>query len=65
VPPEDAVDDPDRGRLAGAVVAEQGKRLPACHLEGEVVDGNDIVEATNEGVDPDRRLRQGCGFRTW
>jgi hypothetical protein len=49
----EATDHPQRRRLAAARRAEQGEEAAALDLEREVVDGDDVVEALSDVVEPD------------
>ena len=50
--------DPDRGRLAGAVVAEQAEHGAGGDVEVEVPEGPEVAEALPEAAG--RRCRRGC-----
>ena len=52
--------DLDRGRLAGAVRAEEGEDLSALDLEGDPADGFGLGVALAEVAYADRRLALGC-----
>ena len=44
----------DRGRLAGAVAAEEAEDLALAHVERQAIDGDEVAEAPREIGDDDR-----------
>src|SRR5262249_11912409 len=60
VGPEQAGEYADGGRLAGAVLAEEGEDRPARHLQGEVGEGGLAAEPLGKAADVDDRLARGA-----
>jgi hypothetical protein len=55
VRPEDGRKDANRGRLPGAVRAEQAEDVSCRYLEVDAREGVHVAEALDEAVDGDRR----------
>jgi hypothetical protein len=53
---EQPAEHPDRRRLSGAVGAEVAEDLSLLHLEGDVIDGDELAEALREGFHANRDI---------
>jgi hypothetical protein len=56
VGPQQRRQHPQGGRLAGAVRAEEAEDLAGGDVEGDVVDGDHVVEALRESLDLDHPI---------
>src|SRR5262249_21722879 len=50
---EQSAEHPDGGRLARAVRAEKSEDLSLTHIEGQMIDGDEVAEAPREILDDD------------
>lgn len=53
---KDAVEESNRGRLAGSIGAEQCQHLTSQHAEIEFVERNSVAERAREAAGPDRQV---------